>query len=163
MATAKRQASEHGVLAIRLFGHTEMSLDGVPFKFATPRKSLQVLAYLLLHRSAPVTREYLAFVLFPDEEESVARTKLRSTLADMSKILPAPLDRYVSIDGENVTWNANAPLWLDVDAFVEAAADAPRLDEAIELYRGDLLPQLYYEWLETARDQHRNAYLRCLS
>ncbi len=163
MATAKRQASEQGALAIRLFGHTEMNLDGAPFKFATPRKSLQVLAYLLLHRSAPVTREYLAFVLFPDEEESVARTKLRSTLGDMSKILPAPLDRYVSIDGENVTWNANAPLWLDVDAFVEAAADPVRLDEAIELYRGDLLPQLYDEWLETARDQHRNTYLRCLS
>ena len=57
MATAKRQASEQGALAIRLFGHTEMNLEGVPFKFATPRKSLQVLAYLLLHRSAPVTRE----------------------------------------------------------------------------------------------------------
>jgi hypothetical protein len=35
-----------GHLDIRLFGHLEVALDGAPFKLATPRKSLQVLAYL---------------------------------------------------------------------------------------------------------------------
>ncbi|HMF29278.1 MAG TPA: AAA family ATPase, partial [Candidatus Cybelea sp.] len=140
-----------------------MSLDGAPFKFATPRRSLQVLAYLLLHRSGPVTREYLAFVLFPDEDEADARARLRSTLSDMPKILPAPFERYITVDGENVAWNPGAPLWLDVDTFVEASEDPARLREAIELYRGDLLPQIYDEWIESARERYRNTYLRCLN
>ncbi len=159
----KHQASGQGVLAIRLFGHTEMSVDGTPFKFATPRRSLHVLAYLLLNRTAPVTREYLAFLIYPDDDEVAARTKLRATLSDMPKILPPPFDRYVCVDGESVTWNPEAPLWLDVEAFAGASEDPGRLDEAIDLYRGDLLPQIYDEWIESARDRYRNAYVRCLS
>ena len=84
-------------LEIRLFGHLEVALDGVRFDLATPRKSLQVLTYLLLHRSAAVSREYLAFLLYPDDEEGSARAKLRATLSDLVKILPGPAGAYVSI------------------------------------------------------------------
>ncbi|HEY2473362.1 MAG TPA: AAA family ATPase [Candidatus Cybelea sp.] len=149
-------------LDIRLFGHLEVSLDGAPWHFATPRKSLQVLAYLLLHRAAAVSREYLAFLLYPDDEESSARAKLRATLSELPKILPQPAERYVTIDGDKVAWNRDADLWLDVESFIEASSDSRRIGEAIELYRGDLLPEVYDEWLEVIRERHRNAYLRCL-
>lgn len=162
MTAPPRQSGTEGALAVRMFGQLEMNLDGAPFKFATPRKSLQVLAYLLLHRRAPVTREYLAYVLFPDDEEAVARTRLRSTIGDMQKILPGPIERYVSVEGESIAWNSEASLWLDVDTFEAASADPNRLNEAIALYRGDLLPQIYDEWIESERERHRNTYLRCL-
>ena len=149
-------------LEIRLFGHLEVALDGVRFDLATPRKSLQVLTYLLLHRSAAVSREYLAFLLYPDDEEGSARAKLRATLSDLVKILPGPAGAYVSIDSEKVGWNPEADLWLDVDAFEAAARDRARLDEAIDLYRGDLLPAVYDEWLEVIRERYRNTHLRCL-
>lgn len=152
-----------GHLEIRLFGHVEVTLDGARFKLATPRKSLQVLAYLLLHRDAAVSREYLAFLLYPDDEESAARTKLRATLSELPKILPAPASRYVTIDTEKAAWNPEAELWLDVAAFDAAAADRARLTEAIELYRGDLLPEIYDEWLDAIRERYRNVYLRCLT
>jgi len=64
-----------GRLDVRLFGHVEVALNGARFKLATPRKSLQVLAYLLLHRGAAVAREYLAYLLYPDDEEASARAK----------------------------------------------------------------------------------------
>lgn len=152
-----------GHLDIRLFGHLEIALDGARFDLATPRKSLQVLAYLLLHRGTPVSREYLAFLLYPDDEEGAARAKLRATLSELPKILPAPIDRYVSIDTEKVTWNPDADIWLDVDAFQSASIDAIRLDEAIELYRGDLLPAIYDDWLDVIRERYRSGYLRCLA
>ncbi|HMF28215.1 MAG TPA: AAA family ATPase, partial [Candidatus Cybelea sp.] len=152
-----------GHLDIRLFGHLEVSLDGARFKLATPRKSLQVLAYLLLHRDAPVSREYLAFLLYPDDEEGTARTKLRATLSELPKILPSPAGRYVSVDTEKVAWNPDADVWLDVAAFDAAAGDRARLGEAIDLYRGDLLPEIYDEWLEVIRERYRNIYLRCLT
>jgi DNA-binding SARP family transcriptional activator/tetratricopeptide (TPR) repeat protein len=156
------RAKKSGHLAIRLFGHFEVALDGAPFRIATPRKSLQVLAYLLLHRGAPVSREHLAFLLYPDDEEGAARAKLRATLSDLTKILPRPAQRYVVVDTERVTWNPDADIWLDVDEFVRASGDGARLSDAIELYRGDLLPEVYDEWLDAIRERHRNAYLRCL-
>jgi DNA-binding SARP family transcriptional activator len=149
-------------LEIRLLGQLEIRLGGSPVAFSTPRKSLEVLAYLLLNRSAPAAREHLAFLLYPDDEESSARAKLRATLNDMPKILPAPFARYVIVDSDKVRWNPDAPLWLDVDAFSAAATDRQRLSTAIELYRGDLLPQLYDEWIEARREAYRNAYVRCL-
>ena len=132
-------------------------------RFTTPRKSLQVLAYLLLHRAVAVSREYLAFLLYPDDEESSARAKLRATLSELPKILPRPAERYVTIDGDKIAWNPEADIWLDVDAFVEACGDRTRIGEAIDLYRGDLLPEIYDEWLDAVRERHRNAYLRCLA
>lgn len=159
----KNVAEERGPLDIRLFGHFEVALDGEPLRLATPRKSLQVLAYLLLHRGGPVSREYLAFLLYPDDEEGAARAKLRATLSELQKVLPAPADRYVLIDTDKIAWNAASSLSLDVDRFAEASSDPDRLAEAIELYRGDLLPEIYDEWLEAIRERHRNAYLRCLS
>ncbi len=152
-----------GHLDIRLFGHLEVALDGAPLRLTTPRKSLQVLAYLLLHRAVAVSREYLAFLLYPDDEESSARAKLRATLSELPKILPRPAERYVTIDGDKIAWNPQADVWLDVNAFVEACGDRNRIGEAIELYRGDLLPEIYDEWLDAVRERHRNAYLRCLA
>ena len=152
-----------GHLDIRLLGHVEVALEGVPFRLATPRKTLAVLAYLWLHRGAAVSREYLAFLLYPDDEEGAARAKLRATLAEIPKILPRPAGDYVTIDSDKVMWNPDADAWLDVDDFAEASADRARLDEAIGLYRGDLLPEVYDEWLDAIRERHRNAYLRCLT
>ncbi|HXO17565.1 MAG TPA: AAA family ATPase, partial [Candidatus Dormibacteraeota bacterium] len=152
-----------GYLDIRLLGHLEVAVEGEPFRFATPRKSLQVLAYLLLHRAAPVSREYLAFLLYPDDEEGTARAKLRATLKDMQRSLPQPADRYVYVDAEKLAWNSHADVWLDVDAFTAASNDRSRLGEAIDLYRGDLLPEIYDEWLDAIRERYRNAYLRCLA
>ncbi len=160
---ASEQASRRGVLEIRLFGQAEVTVDGAPFALATPRKSLQVLAYLLLHRSAPVAREYLAFLLYPDDEEVSAKKKLRATLSELPKVLPAGAAACLSVETERIAWNPRVDLWLDVDAFVEASSDRDRLAEAIELYRGDLLPEIYDEWLDAIRERHRNTYLRCLS
>jgi len=157
------QAETPGRLEFRLFGHLEVTLEGQPFKLATPRKSLQVLAYLLLHRGTAVSREYLAFLLYPDDEETAARAKLRATLSDLIKTLPQPASQYVVVDTDKVSWNPQTAVWLDVDVFAGAAADRRRLAEAIELYRDDLLPEIYDEWLEAIRERHRNAYLRCLT
>ncbi|HEY1680519.1 MAG TPA: AAA family ATPase [Candidatus Tumulicola sp.] len=162
MAKPLEQPASHETLEIRLFGQLEIRRGGVPVVFSTPRKSLEVLAYLLLNRSAPAGREYLAFMLYPDDEESSARAKLRATLNDMPKILPAPFAQYVIVDSDKVRWNPDAPLWLDVDAFGAAAADPQRHADAIDLYRGDLLPQIYDEWIEAPRETYRNAYVRCL-
>jgi predicted ATPase/DNA-binding SARP family transcriptional activator len=152
-----------GHLDVRLFGHLEVALDGERVALATPRKSLQVLAYLLLNRSSAVSREYLAFLLYPDDDEGSARAKLRATLSELAKVLPQPVERYVTIDTDKVALNPAASVWIDVEAFEQDAGDPNRLAEAIDLYRGDLLPEVYDEWLDVIRERLRDAYLRCLT
>ena len=71
-----------GHLDIRLFGHLEVTLDGARFKLATPRKSLQVLAYLLLHRDAPVSRKATASIRYPAARSAGPNARAR---------LPAPI------------------------------------------------------------------------
>ncbi len=77
--------------------------------------------------------------------------------------MPPPAAQYVSIDTDKVAWNSDADFWLDVDAFAAASSDRFRLAEAIALYRGDLLPEIYDEWLDAIRERYRNAYVRCLT
>ena len=57
---------QSGRLEIRLFEHLKVALDG-------DRRSLW------LHGGVAVSREYLAYLIYPDDEEDSARAKLRAT------------------------------------------------------------------------------------
>ncbi len=147
-------------LRIGLFGHVAVEVNGTPFKLATPRKTLPVLAYLLLNRDAPIARDFLAYVMWPDEEEEPARTKLRMTLYDLARVLPPELDgRALIVDGDSVCLRPDLNLWLDVEEFNRLIGDPQRTEDAVSLYRGDLLATLYDEWVFPERERHRNAFL----
>ena len=93
-------------LRIQLFGHLRASVDGVPFQLAAPRRSMPLLAYLILHRGAAVSREFLSFLLWPDDSEESARGKLRATLHDLVRVLPeAPDGHWITIEGTSIRWN----------------------------------------------------------
>ena len=140
------------------------NVDGQPFKLATPRKTLPILAYLLLHRESPVARDFLAYVMWPDDEEESARNKLRMSLYDLARILPSELgDGALAVDSDNVQLRPAPGLWLDVDEFDRLIRDPERTEEAIALYRGDLLASLYDEWIFPERERRRNAYLGALA
>jgi DNA-binding SARP family transcriptional activator/tetratricopeptide (TPR) repeat protein len=157
------QSTRRRTLEVRLLGQVEIAVDGEPFRLATPRKSLQLLAYLLMHRAAPVSRDYVSFLLWPDEEEGVARGRLRSTISDLLRVLPQPGSDFVGTNADEIWWNGEVDLWLDVDEFAVAAKESQRLEEAAALYRGDLLPELYDEWLYGFRERLRNLYLAALT
>jgi DNA-binding SARP family transcriptional activator/tetratricopeptide (TPR) repeat protein len=147
-------------LRIGLFGHVAVEVNGTPFKLATPRKTLPVLAYLLLNRDAPIARDFLAYVMWPDDEEEPARTKLRLSLYDLARVLPPELEgKALIVDGDSVCLRPDLNLWLDVEEFNRLIGDPQRIEEAVSLYRGDLLAALYDEWIFPERERHRNAFL----
>ncbi|MGA8534624.1 MAG: AAA family ATPase [Candidatus Tumulicola sp.] len=122
------------------------------------------MAYLLLNRNAPIPRDFLAYVMWPDDEEESARTKLRMSLYDLARILPPELaGSALIVDGDSVRLRPDLRLWLDVEEFDRLTADPERLEEAIELYRGDLLTALYDEWVFPERERRRNAFLGALA
>jgi DNA-binding SARP family transcriptional activator len=72
-------------------------------------------------------------------------------------------------EGESLLLCPEGDLWVDVDAFEEAASAARRTTDpaayraAIELYAGELLSEdRYEEWTELRRDQLRQLYLALL-
>jgi DNA-binding SARP family transcriptional activator/tetratricopeptide (TPR) repeat protein len=147
-------------IRIRLFGHVAMEVNGAPFTLATPRKTLAILAYLLLNRKVPIARDFLAYVMWPDDEEEPARTKLRMNLYDLARILPPELaGTALIVDGDSVRLRPDLRLWLDVEEFDRLVADPERLEEAVGLYVGDLLTAVYDEWVFPERERRRNAFL----
>jgi predicted ATPase/DNA-binding SARP family transcriptional activator len=141
---------------VALLGAPEViSADGTHI-FALPRKTLDVLAYLILHRGRTMTRASVAFALFPDDEEELARNSLRRNLSYLLSSLPtAPASTpFILTDGKTIAWNEGAPATIDVDEFERAIADE-RDAAAVAIYSGELLPTLYTDWTIAERERLR--------
>jgi DNA-binding SARP family transcriptional activator len=158
-------------LAIRLFGALDLRLGEAALPPLDSARAESLLAYLLLHREAPQARQRLAFLLWPDSTEAQARTNLRHLLHQLRRALPV-LDHYLDVTPRTLQWRAAAPYWLDVAAFDAAIARAERatadsglaaLQEAVELYQGDLLAGCYEEWLLGERERLLQRYLAAVA
>jgi DNA-binding SARP family transcriptional activator len=157
-------------LSIRLFGALDLRAGDRSLSPLTSGRAETLLAYLVLHRQAPQSRQHLAFLLWPDSSESQARTNLRHVLHDLRHALP-DADRFIEVTSRTLQWRPEAPFWLDVDAFAtaldqadESAADGglAALREAVETYAGDLLEESYEEWASSFREELRARYLDAL-
>jgi DNA-binding SARP family transcriptional activator/Tfp pilus assembly protein PilF len=150
---------------IHLFGRPHLSEDEVLLKFKAPARALSLLTYLLVHASAPLSRDAVAFALWPDDIESDARANLRRHLFYLTNdVLPAPPPKttWIIADKRTIGWNALAPGWCDVREFERLAADPANAAQAVALYRGDLLEGFDDEWLEAPRERLRELQVRLL-
>jgi DNA-binding SARP family transcriptional activator len=122
-------------------------------------------------------RELLAQWLWPDSSDSRSQANnLRQALHVARHALvtePAPAgassNDYLRFVEDQVALCPEGPLWVDVDAFEEAATTARRVREpaahrtAIDLYAGELLPEdRYEEWAQQRREALRGTYLSLL-
>ena len=112
-------------LRIRLLGALDLRRGEVSLPSLESGRAESLLAYLLLHREAPQSRQHIAFLLWPDSTEAQARTNLRHVLHTLRRALP-DADRFLDITPRTLQWRVDAPFWLDVAAFVEAVARAER-------------------------------------
>jgi DNA-binding SARP family transcriptional activator len=149
-------------LRVRLLGGLDVRLGEASVRPLESARAESLLAYLLLHRDAAQPRQRLAFLLWPDSTESQARTNLRHVLHNLRRALP-DADRLIDVGPRTLRWRADAPLWLDVAVFEQAVAEG-RLEEAVQVYTGDLLEGCYDDWLLEERERlgqlHRDALER---
>jgi DNA-binding SARP family transcriptional activator len=150
-------------LEIRLFGHANVSFAGSPVKFAKRSTTLAMLALLVLQRGKPMTRESLAFTLFPDVDESAALGELRRYLYLVNKAMPPRAgEPWIVADADVVRWNDSAGAFVDVVEFERLSASAATQAQAVELYAGDLLEDVYDDWVLAERERLRTRYLDVL-
>ena len=128
-------------------------------------------AYLLLHRSVPTARPQLAYTLWPDTSDKQAQTNLRTLLFRLRRGL-VDGDRFLAVTRGTVQLRTDAPLDMDLFEFERllATADDARTDneraqnlaQAVAIYRGDLLPDCYDDWIAPERERLRDLYLHAL-
>jgi len=122
-----------------------------------------LLAYLVLTFDVPQSRKKIAFEFWPDSTEKQALSNLRKLLHDLRGCLPQ-IDRYLHVTPAYIQWNHEPPFDSDVRAF-EQAAKGTTLHElriAEELYKGELLPGFYEEWLSAKREWLAQMYTSVL-
>lgn len=147
-------------LYARLLGGVELRLGDKPLPSLDSSRAESVLAFMLLHRKAPQQRRHLAFTLWPDSPEPQALTNLRHVLHNLRRGLPE-VERFIDVGPRALQWRADVPLWLDVAAF-ERAVGSGELEQALELYTGDLLEGNYDEWLLEERERLGQLHLDAL-
>jgi predicted ATPase/DNA-binding SARP family transcriptional activator len=148
-------------LYIQLLGDFQLSHSEQPATGLDAPRLQSLLAYLLLHRNAPQPRRHLAFRLWPDSTEAQARTNLRKALHVLRRTLPGA-DRFLDAGPHTLQWRPDAPFRLDVLEFERAASEArtaAALQDALSLYRGDLLPGCYDDWIAPERERLQNLFV----
>jgi DNA-binding SARP family transcriptional activator len=147
-------------LRARLLGSVDLRLGGQQLAPLDSARAESLLAYLLLHRDAPQPRQRLAFLLWPGSTERQAHTNLRKVLHNLRRAIQ-DADRLIEIGPRTLQWRADAALWLDVEQFERALARG-RLEEAVEIYAGELLEGRYDEWLAEERERLAGLYAAAL-
>jgi DNA-binding SARP family transcriptional activator len=163
------------LLHIRLLGDFSLASGEEPVAGVNTPRPQALLAYLALHREAPQARQQLAFRFWPDTTEAQARNNLRQTLHVLRHALPGA-DALLIADTNTLQWRPGGPYTLDVAEFEralaagasgdqsdgQASARRTALERAIDLYRGDLLPTCYDDWITSERDRLRQRFQQAL-
>src|SRR5579863_4379186 len=152
-------------LDIRLLGQFSVNIDGRPLAKLAPARLQSLFSYLVLHRDAPQSRLDLAWLFWPDTDESNARNNLRQLIHQLRDAL-GEAEQFVQITPSTLLWDPRLPASIDaalLDQVVSEAQQAKRsgdaalqrslLDSAFELCGGPLVPSCYDDWIASERDR----------
>jgi predicted ATPase/DNA-binding SARP family transcriptional activator len=143
------------MLEVRLLSTFEIKSDGAPI--ALPSRAAQSLfAYLTLNEGDVHRRERLAGMLWPDTTEGRARTSLRHELWLIRQALaPTTAHDALITDKISVAFAPSEGYWLDVrqlDQLTDEASTSELMD-GLAVYRGELLPGFYEDWITLERER----------
>ncbi len=139
-------------------------------------KAKCILKYLVAHHGAPIVKDVLMDVFWPDAEPEAARRNLHQAVYSLRKTLRQrrPDFPYVWFESDCYLLNPDTPLWLDFEQFKQHCMDGRRLEaagriaEAIKkygiaesLYEGNFLEEdIYEDWPKAQRQHLRALYLQ---
>ncbi|MHB8947049.1 MAG: AfsR/SARP family transcriptional regulator, partial [Bacillota bacterium] len=175
---------------VRVLGDFAVRVNGepVPQRNWQTRQVRKLFKYLLLERGRKLSREQLMEFLWPEADPRAAAASLRVTLSRLRQALaPAgeePTGHAPATPGQPLLQTEQGLVWLhegivlSIDASIfsdliergraagekgDWAAARQALEEAVALYRGDLLPEdLYEDWTAAERERLQLLYLEAL-
>ncbi len=153
------------LLSIRLLGTLQVTLAGEPVRGFESDKVRALLAYLAVEVGHPHRREKLAGLLWPERPEKAARANLRQALSNLRRAVgdAQTIPPFFEVTRQTIQFNRASDAWIDAVALADLLstdADPPRLEAAIDLYRGHLLEGFspagsapFEEWVLLTREQ----------
>src|SRR5919107_1610448 len=164
---------EAEVIRVRLLGGFRISvgsrvIEATQWRLRKPATLVKLLALAPHHR---LQREQIMDLLWPDSRKRSASNNLRQVVHTTRKILdPVAGSYYLQSDNESLVLCPGGEIWVDVEAFEEAAATARRSKDpaayraALDLYAGELLPEdRYEEWAHDRRQGLRRIHFELLT
>ena len=172
-ALARIAAAPRPPLRIMALGGFQAQRGDIPIPaeaWQPRRKTRLLLLYLLTQAPRRVPRDELIEALWPDLPPDSAGLALNTTVSDLRRILEPYLGKgqpshYLLRDEETLAFSPAADTWYDVAAFEQATrAGGEAARQALELYRGDFLPEEpYVDWVLRQRERLRGLYLNTLT
>lgn len=154
----------------RLLGPPEISYNEQLIRI--PRRRSRALLYYMISTHMPQPRERLLALLCGEMDDESARHAFKTILAEVRAQLRTfdASTEWITGDGDLLTFNPLAPIWLDTEIFEkDTAATSRNLNRAIQLYRGDFLDGFFLKdsssfdsWIRSTRDHFRHRYLSAL-
>ena len=134
-------------------------------------KSRQLFQLLVTYRHSPLDRDQICEHLWPEADLATAQRNFKITLNTLYQVLepdrdPGKDSAFIMRDGTTYTLRLHSDLWLDSDQFARATREGlktnsmPLLEEAMNLYRGEYLPDSLYEtWAAENRERLSTMFL----
>jgi len=159
---------------VEMLGTLQARADfGVVARFRTRRVGL-LLAYLAYYAERSHSREELADMLWSELDPDLARRNLRQALSSLRRHVEPPAipsgavliskQSKVSLSPELISTDV-AEFNLVVKAGLAETDNRQRIDklkQALELYKGDLLPGYYEEWVQQERLRLEDTFVSAL-
>jgi DNA-binding SARP family transcriptional activator len=137
-------------------------------------KGKSIFKYLLANQGAPVAKDILMDLFWPDADPEAARRNLHQAIYNLRQTLRRGHPNFVHVQFEDDCYllNPSTHLWVDSQEFERHVRIGRRLEtgqkpgEAIaqygmaeSLYQGDLLEEdLYEDWPTAQRERTRRTY-----
>ncbi|GAB4580554.1 MAG: BTAD domain-containing putative transcriptional regulator [Anaerolineales bacterium] len=162
------------MLQIFLLGSPHIILNGNAIQGLTSIKSKALLYYLAMNRR-PMSRLTLAGLLWPEKNDTEARTNLRQAVRQLRQVLgDAEEGGYLMTTRDALAINENLPFDVDAMIFEWMAnaglnGDMQVLQSAVNRYQGEFLSGFYLEdaygieeWVLLTRERLRSLMIQCL-
>ena len=164
---------------ICLFGKFTLQYDDDSIEYPDSSRPLELLVYLLLNRQRVHPREVLAALLWSDQSTGQSKKYLRKVLWQLQRLLETSGfngdHALLDIDNEWIGVRQQSDIWLDVANFDAVWArlggipgsqlnhqQAQSLEQAVLLYKGELLEGWYQDWCLLERERLQQNYLMSL-
>jgi DNA-binding SARP family transcriptional activator len=127
----------------------------------TGGKAQSLFAFLVLHPATPHPREVLADRLWPEVTPNRVRRNLSDALYRLRGVLGPG---WLVVERDRVALQVGPDLWVDIWEFerLSQTDDLAALERVVALYTGDLLPEIYDDWILARRVALHEKYLTSL-
>ncbi|MGY4568080.1 MULTISPECIES: AfsR/SARP family transcriptional regulator [Bradyrhizobium] len=162
---------------IRTFGSFQVICNGRSYGRRLSQHSRTLLALLVLRYGRSVRREEIVDLLWSANYDKAHRRRLSTILWRINHVAPRSTQRYEIVrieENGDIRIDADTNIHIDLAEFESVfkaipshveefrSFDVTAIENAVNLYRGDLLEDMDTEWLHQARAHVRQCHLDML-